>query len=238
MDQGDFNRLLSTSADVAGLFPEGLVFIGGIAVYLHAINHEKSAHLAEFTHDADFYISLADAGDLRDIEELVPNRRLSKCQFMKGGFAFDVYIERQSSLIVPYDHAAANSVAYDGLRVAGLEELMALKLEAYRDRRGSAKGLKDAKDLVRIAVVSELIERDFDAALCATYLSEEHLDLLHDVARGPAALEMAMGNAVVAKRLRATFNQLADRIVAASQAAQDTEQDTKGAGATTRERQR
>ena len=78
MDQAEFDRLLAACKELADYFPHGIVFIGGIAVYLHAVNTPSVRELAELTHDADLYISLADMGDLRDLEEVTANRRLSK----------------------------------------------------------------------------------------------------------------------------------------------------------------
>jgi hypothetical protein len=212
LDKAEFHELLTACGELAGFFPEGLVYIGGIAVYLHASNTPQAASFAEFTHDADFYISLADMGDLRDLEEVTPNRRLSKHQLIKRGFEFDVYTERQSTLIVPYDAVIAHASEYQGIRVAGLEHLFVLKLEAFADRRQSAKGDKDARDLLRLAAVGA--RRSFDGRLAAPYLRDEHRDLLEIVRKSPAAVSMALGNAVVAKRLRADFQKLADQLAA------------------------
>lgn len=212
MNEAEFHELLAACAELGGLFPDGLVFIGGIAVYLHARNTPSVAQYAEVTHDADFYVSLADMGDLRDLEEVTPNRRLSKHQLIKRGFEFDIYTERQSTLIVPYDAVVAGSVRYDPFRLAGLEHLFVLKLEAFRDRRQSAKGEKDAGDLLRIAAVAQTAKRGFDARLAAPYIRDEHLALLPLVHKSPVAAAMARGNAVAAKRLRASFGQVMDAL--------------------------
>ncbi|NNM65705.1 MAG: hypothetical protein HKL99_14070 [Burkholderiales bacterium] len=196
----EFQKLLSACAEVSAYFPDGVVFIGGIAVYLHAINHSSTAALAEATHDADFYVSFADMADLREIEEVTPNRRLSKHQMVKHGFEFDIYTERQSSLIVPFDAVVAHSKVYGGLRAAALEHLLALKLEAFADRKGSAKGDKDARDLLRICAIAAA--EDFHPALAAPYLGDEHLELLRQVAKSPQATALADGNAQRAKVLR------------------------------------
>lgn len=211
MTDADFEKLLQSCIEVAELFPDGVVYIGGIAVYLHAKNSEATQALAEFTHYADFYISLADMGDLRDIEEVIPNRRLSKHQMIKQGFEFDIYTERLSSLIVPYDAVIAHSQVCAGVRVASLEHLMVLKLEAFFDRKGSTKGDKDAKDLLRIAAVASL-GKGIDPDLIAPYLRDEHMDLLERVERGPYAAALAHGNAVQAKRLRQNFSVVAQTI--------------------------
>ena len=204
----EFDRLLAACAEVAGLFQEGVAFIGGIAVYLHAINLPGTRDFAEATHDADIYISLADMADLRDLEEVTANRRLSKHQMVKHGFEFDIYTERQSSLIVPYDAVMAHAVSYDGTRVASLEHLLVLKLEAFADRKGSVKGDKDAKDLLRIGAVAARGASGFRAALSAPYIRDVHIDLLTLVERGPQVTSLAMGNAMVAKRLRREFGVL------------------------------
>jgi hypothetical protein len=94
MESQQFGKLVAACSEISQMFPEGVVFIGGIAVYMHAVNTPTVEELAEFTHDGDFYISIADMSDLRDIEELTPNRRLSKHEMTKDGFAFAVYTER------------------------------------------------------------------------------------------------------------------------------------------------
>ncbi|OGQ17156.1 MAG: hypothetical protein A2138_27105 [Deltaproteobacteria bacterium RBG_16_71_12] len=208
MDARDFETLLAACAEVAQLFPDGVVFIGGIAVYLHAKNHAQTSELAELTHDADFYISLADMGDLRDIEEVTANRRLSKHQMIKRGFEFDIYTERQSTLVVPYDVVLVASKVIGGIRIASLEHLMVLKLAAFADRKDSAKGDKDAKDLLRIAAVAKHSGVPFRAERVTPYLRDGHLELLTRVERGPHAMSLARGNAMQAKRLRQSLSKI------------------------------
>lgn len=212
IDEKEFSDLLLACNEVATTFPEGVVFIGGIAVYMHAINNTQTRDYAEFTHDADFYISIADMSDLRDIEEVVANRRLNKHQLTKRGFEFDIYTERHSALIVPYDQVLAHSLMYDQLRVSSLEHLLVLKLEAYRDRRASSKGQKDAKDIIRIALIADGKSHKFDPQLAIAFLSEEHLSLLNQIQKGPEFLSLAKGNAKEAKSLRQKFSNLADSI--------------------------
>src|SRR5262245_5897824 len=103
----EFQRILAVAERLATEHP-GHVFIGGVAVYLHAVNNARTRDLAEASHDADFMLSLADFADLRDTDEVVANRRLSKHQLIRDGVEFDVYVERQNNLIVPYDEAGAH----------------------------------------------------------------------------------------------------------------------------------
>jgi hypothetical protein len=201
-----FPQLLTACEELSGLFPDGIVFIGGIAVYLHAINTPATEGFAEATHDGDFYISIADMAELRDIEELTPNRRLSKHQLTKAGFEFDIYTERHSSLIVPYGEVMAHAENYGNLKVAGLEQLFALKVEAYWNRKSSSRGSKDAKDLIRIAVIAAARKKPLKAALITPYLRDEHLSLLTDLVRRPEFVALARGNAMQAKKLRRQFD--------------------------------
>lgn len=206
-DSTDFNTLLATCKSLSDMFDEGLVYIGGIAVYLHSANHPNTSPMAESTHDADFYISFSDMTDLRDLEEVTPNRRLQKSQFIKNGFEFDIYTERLSSLIVPYDQVLANSVQYDAMRVACLEHLFVLKLDAYRDRKDSAKGGKDARDLIRLAAIASLTTQ-FRPSLVAPYLDDPHLALFDQLRKSPEAIALARGNAVHAKAIRKDVHSL------------------------------
>lgn len=205
----DFDSLLKCCRSVADDLSGDTVFIGGIAVYLYAANNGL-IDLAEGTHDGDMYVSFSDMSDLRDIEDVTTNKRLSKYQFIRSGFEFDVYVERQSSLIVPYDEVVANSCQYDGVSVASLPHLLALKLEAYKDRKGSSKGDKDVKDIIRIAMIADKI--GFDPGLCLKYLDDDHLSLLSDACKSPMAQVIASGNAVVAKNIRAKVVALYDQI--------------------------
>ena len=214
MDDEDFGKLLRACQELAGLFPDGVVYIGGMAVYLHTVNCDQTRAFAGFTHDADFYISLADMADLRDIEEVVANRRLSKHQLTKAGFEFDIYTERHSTLIVPYDQVMAYAVCYDTVRVACVEHLMALKLEAYRARHASTKGQKDARDLIGLALVADAQKPHLRKELLLAYTSEEHLTLLERVQRGPEFLSMARGNAQQAREMRQQYARALKGIIA------------------------
>lgn len=201
----EFQKLLAACAEISSQAPDGIVYIGGIAIYLYTINCKEISSLAEFTHDADFYISIADMSDLRDLHEVTPNRRLSKHQFIKDGFEFDIYTERYSSLIVPYDQIKAHAEKFDVISVASLEHLLVLKLDAYRDRIKSAKGAKDAKDILRISQILTTKKKKLRIELIDGYLGEDHRRLLREVGRGPEVLSLAKGNAQLAKKFRNDF---------------------------------
>lgn len=192
-----WRSLLDAVAEIQEWFPEGIVFIGGIAVYAHATSDPDNAEFAAQSHDADFMILLPDFVDLRDIEALTPNRRLGKQQFVKNGFEFDVYVESQHGLAIPAGEAVAESVMRAGLRVACPEHLLILKAKAMRDRKGSPKGDKDEDDVVRILLVATEAE-----ASRLTRLTDEMLDDLEAAVGGDAPMRLATGNSHRAKSIR------------------------------------
>lgn len=211
MDE-DFKRLMGVCGELAQDFSEGLVFIGGIAVYLHAFNHEHTRMLAETTHDADVYVSLKDLSDLRDQEELTSNKRLSKHQIIKNGFEVDVYTERQAGLRLSYDEVMAHSETLDVMRVACLEHLLVLKLGAYKDRKSSAKGDKDGRDLLRLAAVMDLSSTAFRKALVEAHLDSDDVELLEALSKSSLPVAMTGGNVHEARALRHSMNRLVEAL--------------------------
>lgn len=201
MTNEEWAKLLETVKEIQEFFQEGLVFIGGIAVYAHALSKEETAAFAAQSHDADFMILLQDYADLRDIEVLTPNRRLSKQQFVKNGFEFDVYVEGQTDLCVPVPETVAFSEVKSGLRVACIEHLLILKAKALADRRGTPKGDKDEDDVARMLLVAETIDKDK-----LTRLTDDLLLDLQRAVKSDAAMRLAAGNSHRAKSLRASIN--------------------------------
>ncbi len=188
MQQEEWEKLIESVMDVQEMFPTDVVFIGGIAVFFHAVEKEK--RLAEFSHDGDLMISMVQFPDFRDLYECVPNKRLNKAQFIKDGFEFDVYVEMQHGLVVPYEDVVTHSVC-KGVRVAALEHLLPLKLEAYKDRKNSQKGMKDARDLQRILFLMD----DPKPELFQMYANEENLAILKKVSKDVAvAREICKGD--------------------------------------------
>lgn len=209
----NFQSLLSVVNEVGHLY-ENLVYIGGIAVYLHSINNPLTEAYAEATADADLYISLASLSQLRSIEELTQTPRLKMQTFQKEGFSFDVYAERQSTLPVPYAQVVAHAVTYDGVQVASLEDLLVLKLAAAAARHASEHGRKDAKDVIRLLLLASMAE-NFDTARATDYMQPDHFERLELIIKGPEFLSMAEGNSKLAKRLRADASKVFERVQAA-----------------------
>jgi len=207
-EEDHWQALWSGICDLSEMFPDGVVFIGGIAVYLHARKAGLEGWGIEFSHDGDFYISLADFADLRDIEEVTTNRRLSKHQIVKDGIDFDVYVERRHGLRVSFSDMAEASTVIEHVRVASPEHLLLLKLDAYADRLASAKGRKDERDLIRIAHV---LARKVRENLFAPYVQAEDLRLMSKVSRSSEFFSMTRSPKQAAS-LRKEFLALAERI--------------------------
>lgn len=178
-DDNEWRKVMDGVKELSEFFPGGVVFIGGVAVYMHSIELDFKI-LGETSHDADFFISLADFADLRDLEEVTPNRRLGKYQLIKKGVEYDVYLEKNNNLAVPFDEVFSRSVIMSGVTVAGLEDLLILKTMAYKDRKGSGKGAKDERDIIKILVLAEK-HGGLDMNVITRYFDDELFGLISNV---------------------------------------------------------
>jgi hypothetical protein len=204
-----FSRILDLCQSFGDTLP-GVVFIGGVAVYLHASEADAETIIPESSHDADFMISFSGFGDLKDMEEITYNPRLHKHQMSVGEVEFDIYVERLNGLIVPYDDVYAQADAIGTVQVACLEHLLVLKLEAYRSRKQSSKGEKDRRDIVKIGL---LLGRKSRLDLIEPYMREELADLLREVARSSVFHELCERNAHEAKRMRERFSRFVEDVI-------------------------
>lgn len=201
--QKEWDDLWKGICELSSLFEEGIIFIGGVAVYLHIAGEKLPTYFREYSHDGDFYISLADYKDLREIEEVTQNKRLEKSQIIKNGIDFDIYLEHNNTLRVTYEDAQRYSVVVENVRIACLEHLLVLKMDAYIDRYGSAKGSKDERDLIRI--VTMLGQTSVRKKVLQPYLTEEAVVRLAKVARSPEFMAICQGNAHTASILRKEY---------------------------------
>jgi hypothetical protein len=204
---GTFDKILTQCRSIGGLLSD-VVFIGGVAVYLHA-RSARTLVPPEASHDADFMISLSDFGYLKDLEEVTSNPRLGKHQMFFEGVEFDVYVERGNHLVVPYDEVAAHAGDVGGLRLACLEHLLVLKLEALRHRSHSRKGDKDRRDVVQVGL---MLGRGARRRLLDPYLRDDHLKFLVEISRGSLFHEICGKNAHAARKVREAFDDFAGTI--------------------------
>jgi hypothetical protein len=192
----NWGKLLDTVSEIQKWFPEGVAFIGGIAVHAYLEHSGEYAKYAAQSHDADFVIRISDMADLRDIEALTPNNRLNKQQFVKNGFEFDVYVEGQHNLPVDTADAIVYSVERNGLRVVCPEHLLKMKVYAYNDRKGSVKGDKDEADIARVFLTLNEVSE------AATELDEDDLDVIHDILKGNVYRRLTDNNDFEARQLK------------------------------------
>lgn len=203
MDANEWGRLMGAVDEINSFFEEDIAFIGGVAVYAHAMARADSEAFAAFSHDADFVISLSAFADLRDIEYTTPNARLGKQQFVKAGFEFDVYVQYQNNLRIPTEEIIAGAEKRSGLMVASLEHLLILKTEAYKDRKGTSKGVKDAQDIVRILYLMETPDQDM-----LERLTGADLDLVKGAVSQDIVISVLDGNRHYAKPVKTKVDEI------------------------------
>lgn len=214
----EWNRLWLGIDELHREFGDRLVFIGGVAVYLH-VNAVGLGDLAEISHDGDFLVSMRDFIDLRDREDVTSNHRLQKHQMVKHGVEFDVYVEHSNNLLVSYGEAVKWSVVLPSptstaVRVVRPEHLLVLKLEAFRSRRGTAKGSKDERDIIRLAYVMDrrAVSGAINPELIEAHMDVKTIDLLVSVEKSTEFIKLSKRNAHMAKMLRETYSVFLDRM--------------------------
>ena len=196
-----FTKILDLCLELSSDLPD-VVFIGGVAVYLHLAEKALATIPLEASHDADFMISFSDYGVLKDEEELTSTPRLAKHQMIVDGVEFDVYVERLNRLVVPYDEILAYSTVARQIRVACLEHLLILKLEALGHRGHSSKGDKDRRDVIKIGL---MLGRRTRPELVDPYMREDLADHLQDITKSTIFFDLCSRNAHAAKKMRASF---------------------------------
>ena len=204
-----FSRILDLCQSFSDTLP-GVVFIGGVAVYLRASEAGVETIVPESSHDADFMISFSGYGGLKDMEEITYNSRQHKHQMVVDEVEFDIYVERLNGLIVPYDDVYAQADAIGTVQVACLEHLLVLKLEAFKSRKHSSKGEKDRRDIVKIGL---LLGRKPRLDLIEPYMREELADHLREVAKSSVFHDLCGRNAHAASGMREEFAAFADDVI-------------------------
>lgn len=182
----------------ADLSPDFIV-IDGWASYAHGSG--------QLSLDGDALISYVALGTLRDRYNVTPNARMRKEQFRgPTGHDIDLYVERMHGLPVSFEEAQACAQERDGLLVVCPEHLTILKIGAEADRRGSAKGDKDALDLILLWEKS--LASFTRPELLVLALDEADWAQLHFIFGNQRLTEMACGgNAWEAKALRARLGE-------------------------------
>jgi len=202
--ESQWEKIYRLTKEFAEWFPDGMVLIGGIAVYLHS--KDIFNQYIEYSHDSDFCLSLMDLSDMRDLENITQNKRLGRHQIVKQGVEFDVYVEHQNKLIIPFKELLMHSVVIDEIRCACLPHLLILKMKALDDREYSTKGEKDLRDIVKI--VNSMTDTNKNRVIIDDYFSEDWKEKLKDIGKMPAVFQNITNNdRHVAKKIKNQFNQ-------------------------------
>lgn len=123
------------------------ILIGGWAVFLYT--------RALKSKDIDIIIGYSGLAEMKENYEVVKNNRLKKYEIKTGEFDIDIYLNHYSLLGVEISAIEQSKNNIDGFSVPSLEQLFLLKLFAWENRRGTAKGQKDEIDVFSLAFLPE-----------------------------------------------------------------------------------
>lgn len=124
------------------------ILIGGWAAYLWTKAHKSK--------DIDVVVSQATLNEFKHDFQLFKNERLKKYEVKFEKFDLDVYVEHYSRLAIPPEELKNYLASVEGISTVRPEALLVLKQAAEIDRRGSAKGVKDAIDILAMLLYAEI----------------------------------------------------------------------------------
>jgi len=142
------------------------ILIGDWAVYLYT--------RALKSKDIDIIVNYDELAKLRENFDVFKNDRLKKYEIKTGEFDIDVYLPHYSKLGVDAQEIQKKSIVREGFVVPELEMLFLLKLFAWKNRKGSAKGRKDELDIFSLIFLPE-----FDSKKYLVQIEKHRMDELH-----------------------------------------------------------
>ncbi len=129
--------------------PLDFILIGGWAAWLWTKTHKSK--------DIDIVLKDFKAIDyLKQNYDLRKNEHLKKYEIKIEGIDIDIYTPYFSKLIIPPEDLTNYSTILENINVITPEALLILKQKAELDRRGSAKGEKDAIDIMTILLNTDI----------------------------------------------------------------------------------
>jgi hypothetical protein len=120
------------------------ILIGGWAVFLHT--------RALKSKDIDIIVDYSVLAKMKETQDVFKNERLKKYEIKTGEFDIDIYLDNYSDLGLDIAKIRDNLVLKEGFAVPNREILLLLKLNAWQNRHGSAKGQKDELDILSLAI--------------------------------------------------------------------------------------
>ncbi|MBU0661924.1 MAG: hypothetical protein ABH854_02710 [Candidatus Diapherotrites archaeon] len=118
--------------------------IGGWSVWLWTRQHKSR--------DIDIVIGFGELAKLREKYAVEKNNRLRKYEIKMQGFDVDIYVPFYSKLALPVEELLNGNVKIEGINTVSCEALLVLKQGAEKERRGTAKGMKDLIDILTILI--------------------------------------------------------------------------------------
>ena len=123
------------------------ILIGGWAVYLYSKSLKSK--------DIDIIIDYDVLAKIKETDEVLKNERLNKYEINARHFDVDIYLPYFSRVGIEVEEIKKFTVGKEGFIVPALEILFLMKLFAWHNRRGSAKGQKDELDIMSLAILPE-----------------------------------------------------------------------------------
>lgn len=123
------------------------ILIGGWAVYLYSKSLKSK--------DIDIIVDYEVLAKMKEMDEVFKNERLKKYEINTGHFDVDIYVPHYSDLGIKAEEIGNFVTNKEGFDVPALEVLFLMKLFAWHNRRGSAKGQKDELDILSLAILPE-----------------------------------------------------------------------------------
>lgn len=167
------------------------ILIGGWAVYLYT--------RALKSKDIDIIVDYGELVKLRENFDVFKNDRLKKYEIKIGEFDIDIYLPHYSELGIDIAEVQKRSIAREGFLAPELEILLLLKLYAWKNRRGSAKGRKDELDIFSLAILPEFDWKKFLDYTESYKFSEEKNLFLNLVKKTVSVSELGINEQKMAK---------------------------------------
>jgi hypothetical protein len=167
------------------------VLIGGWAVFLHT--------RALKSKDIDIIVDYPVLAAMKESFDVAKNERLRKYEIKTGEFDVDIYLDNYSDLGLNIAAIAANTVSREGFIVPGPEILLLLKLHAWQNRRGSAKGQKDELDIFSLAFLPQFDWENYKRLAAEFSLKESNLNFIELLKKTKSVKELAISDHKMAK---------------------------------------
>jgi hypothetical protein len=167
------------------------ILIGGWAVYLYT--------RALKSKDIDIIVNYDELAKLREKFDVFKNNRLKKYEIKTGEFDIDIYLPHYSELGIDAEVIQKKSIARKGFVVPELEILFLLKLYAWGERRGSAKGRKDELDIFSLIFLPEFDSKKYLDQIKKIGMDKLHKDLVALIKNTSQIKELGINEQKMAK---------------------------------------